>query len=90
MVDTFNLSNVCINQLRKNVCGVKKARMKGQRESGEESRASSIDLLLLEVAVTIIKVPVLALINSTWDINIDRALVAYNSLWSQMIFFEKF
>ena len=64
--------------------------MKGQRESGEESRASSIDLLLLEVVVTIIKVPVLALINSTWDINIDRAPVAYNSLWSQMIFFEKF
>ena len=56
----------------------------------QESQASSIDLLFLEVVVTIIKVPVLALINSTWDINIDRAPVAYNSLWSQMIFFEKF
>ena len=48
-------------------------------------------LLLLEVVVvTIIKVPVLALTNSTWDINIDKAPVAFNSLWSQMIFFEKF
>ena len=63
-------------------------RVKGSR--GEESRAFCIDLLFLEVVVTIIKVPVLALINSTWDINIDRAPVAYNSLWSQMIFFEKF
>ena len=44
-------------------------------------------LLLLEVVVvTIIKVPVLALTNSTWDINIDKAPVAQFTLVPNDIF----
>ena len=71
-----------------NVCGVKEARMEGRRES--ERRASSIDLLLLLLGagevVTIIKVPELALINSTRDINIDKAPVAQFTLVPNDIF----
>ena len=78
-----------------NVCGGVRSTHAGskgvRRRKVKPLQLMYLLLLLLEVVVvTIIKVPVLALTNSTWDINIDKAPVAYNSLWSQMIFFENF